>query len=163
PPLFHLSHGRGCVNGRIRRAAGHAGHRRGSLTIRRTCDMPFSLFRGRSRRDDNASEHDLEVLMHRPDHWASLDREKLKMLTFYGCVRYGRSGGDAAEVPALLELYRTLVQRLSVPERQELLQRVNDAVGEEIGTAHAFWPFLFADPETGVVSTAALNFAVLLP
>jgi len=66
-------------------------------------------------------------------------------------------------VSNLSNLYRVVVERLSVPQRKELVEEVNECVERGLGTVDAFLPFLFQDPDTGIISTAALNFALLGP
>ncbi len=72
---------------------------------------------------------------------------------------------EHAEDPSdkLFRLYSTAVRRLSIPARQGALETLTSLVEDHGLTPIALFPFLVADPDPSIASTAALNLAVLIP
>jgi hypothetical protein len=79
-------------------------------------------------------------------------------------VAYSQSLQQNADplLQRLLKLYKVLVTRLSTTERLELLAQVTNTVEQRLASANTFLPFIWEEPETSVVSSAALSFAVLM-
>jgi hypothetical protein len=105
---------------------------------------------------------DLWDLWQQPDRWAHLDDDQLAQLTLFGCLHYGRIS-DEQDVGPLRQLYQLAAERLTIPMRHELLVSVNDAVERGTVNCNAFVPFIHVDPAIGVISSAALNFAMTMP
>ncbi len=97
-----------------------------------------------------------------PGRWDAADPEELRQAMFLGLMHYGATN-DPAEVPRLVPLYSAVVRRSTVDERMKLLEYVTDAVAGQVASGNALMPFIMVDPEHQVVSTAALNLAVLTP
>jgi hypothetical protein len=62
-----------------------------------------------------------------------------------------------------MRLYEHAVGRISTEDRLELLRAATDLVERRQLSLNALLPFIITDPEHVVVSSAALNFAVLMP
>lgn len=90
------------------------------------------------------------------------DPEELRQATYLGLMHYGATN-DPAEVPRLVPLYNAVVRRSTLDERLALLEHVTEAVERRAASGNALMPFLIVDPEHRIVSTAALNLAVLTP
>lgn len=92
--------------------------------------------------------------------WGSVDPEQLRQAMFLGLMRYGATN-DMTEVPQLVTLYNVIVERSTTAERMELLEHVTEAVEGQVASGNALMPFVMVDPMHEIVSTAALNLAVL--
>lgn len=97
-----------------------------------------------------------------PGRWDDADPEELRQAMFLGLMRYGVTN-DPTEVSRLVPLYNAVVRRSSVAERMRLLEHVTDAVEQRAASGNALMPFIMIDPEHPIISTAALNLAVLTP
>ena len=97
-----------------------------------------------------------------PTRWATADSDELCQAAFFGLMHYG-AANDPEEVTQLVPLYNAVVERTAVEERIELLQQVTSAVEQQAVSGNALMPFLIVDPAHQIVSTAALNLAVLTP
>lgn len=97
-----------------------------------------------------------------PTRWADAEPDDLCQAAFLGLMHYGVTN-DPAEVVQLVPLYNAVVQRVPIEERLELLQQVTGAVEQQSVSGNAIMPFLLVDPEHQIISTAALNLAMLTP
>jgi hypothetical protein len=98
----------------------------------------------------------------RPDSWESLDEGALQMVAFLRLTRYG-SAQNVGDQPALQRLYSVLLKRLSADGRLQLEQSVCQYAMEGKTGVLALVPFLFAETDLNVISTAALDYAMLMP
>src|SRR5262249_33752149 len=79
------------------------------------------------------------------------------------CIEYGRSN-DESQIPLLFALYREWIGRSSAETRLQALQVLTAAIEEHRGCAIlALMPFITAETESHIISTAALNLCVLYP
>jgi hypothetical protein len=116
----------------------------------------------RPRAQTAAADDAQRSLWEQPDRWAQLDNDQLQRLTMFACVHYGRTC-DPRDLAHLMALYPLVAERLPLEIRQDLLVGVNELVEQGSTTVNAFLPFIHMDPELGVISSAALDFAVLMP
>lgn len=108
------------------------------------------------------SSDELEHWFRRPELWTGLGKSEIQRLLASQIARYGATN-ETERVPLLMRLYDHAVDRLVVDERLELLQSVAKMVEERKLSTNALLPFIVTDPVHAVVSTAALNLAVLMP
>jgi len=118
-------------------------------------------------RAQNAAAADDELaalfdLGRHPEKWPDADADTLTKLTYMQCLDYGLTG-DPEKINPLGDLYRLLAERTPTEDREELLGRVREAVHEGAGSMNSFLPFIYAEPDPGIISTACLNTAVLAP
>jgi hypothetical protein len=78
-------------------------------------------------------------------------------------IEYGCSN-DESQIPLLFALYREWIGRSSAETRLQALQVLTAAIEERCGCAIlALMPFITAEAESHIISTAALNLCVLYP
>ncbi|PWT78344.1 MAG: hypothetical protein C5B58_15390 [Acidobacteria bacterium] len=79
------------------------------------------------------------------------------------CVDYGISS-NTAEISPLFALYRNWIDSSGAAKRSEVLQSLTSSIERHCGSAIlALVPFIIAETETQIISTAALNLCVLYP
>jgi hypothetical protein len=98
----------------------------------------------------------------RPDAWESLDEGALQMVAFLRLTRYG-STQNVGDQPALQRLYSVLRKRISADGRLRLEQSVCQYALEGKTGVLALVPFLLGETDLSVISTAALDYAMLMP
>jgi hypothetical protein len=108
------------------------------------------------------SDEELERWFRSPESWTGLSAAHLQRLLATQVAWYGATN-DASRVPLLRRLYEHAVSRISVADRLELLQATTELVERRQLSVNSLLPFIITDPEHVVVSTAALNLAVLMP
>lgn len=97
-----------------------------------------------------------------PDSWESLDEHALELVAFLRLTDYGVAQ-RVADQPTLQRLYSVLVNRLSADRRLQLEQLVCQYAMEGRTGVLALMPFLLGETDLSVVSTAALDYAMLMP
>jgi hypothetical protein len=103
----------------------------------------------------------IDALVLTPAQWRSLDTNRLEEVAYRGLILYGQN--DGVPMLGLAGLYAVVIERLNPERRQGLRVRVVDAIEAGRTSVNALNVFMAEDPETGVVSSAALDFAVLGP
>lgn len=79
------------------------------------------------------------------------------------CIEYGDSN-DASQIPPLFALYREWIDKSTTAERSEELQALAAAIEQRRGRAIlALMPFITAETEPQIISTAALSLCNLFP
>lgn len=96
-----------------------------------------------------------------PERWQELHRHDLAQLAMLEALRFATGELDRGDVAT--QLYELMIERLTVEERVALLQSVAAAIFESHGPASGLLPFLLSDPAHKVISTAALEYALLAP
>lgn len=124
--------------------------------------------RGGSRRAqaapalDDAWLRDLAARGRDPEAWARLSEDELMLIAYQQCLFFGATRErDVAE--AIGTLYRTLLERVAPAERNELLDRVTQAVATGATNILALLPFLQHETSVAILSRAAQSFATLMP
>lgn len=97
-----------------------------------------------------------------PDLEDSLDDDMLEFVAFAMLTRHGRSHAPA-DPSSLDNLYAALVKRLSVDRRRRLEQAVRQIVMKGETGVLALLPFMQGETDRTVISTAALDYAMLMP
>jgi hypothetical protein len=115
-----------------------------------------------SGQESEQAMSELRVIWEQSDRWAHLDDAQLERLFFFACVHYGRTCAPQ-DIVQLMQLYPLVAERLGVTVRTQVLLAVNDVVEQGTITVNAFLPFIQMDPELGVISSAALDFAMSMP
>ena len=96
-----------------------------------------------------------------PEAWQALDKEQLKEWLFLACLKYGILN-DSRHLETILQLQRHAVTRLGVAERAAVLAELDQCILGRKGKGHmALLPFLLADDDGGICSTAAMSLAQL--
>jgi hypothetical protein len=100
--------------------------------------------------------------LEQPDEWDSLDPDTLTLLAF---VRFTRNGSSAVKADSadLRRLYQVLLQRLSPHERLNLKHKVCQYATEGHTGVYALLPFLEHDSDRTVLSSATIDWAMLMP
>lgn len=111
--------------------------------------------------NDNQSVADLRAIAGQPDRWREIDGETFKLVVFQQCFEYGVTN-DTEAVPRMNALYETFVERSPREDRLEVLLQLQESLEHSPGAVNALMPFIFAEPEVQIVSTAALTLAVHL-
>jgi hypothetical protein len=97
-----------------------------------------------------------------PEAWERLSEDELMLIAYQQCLFFGATrDGDVAE--AIGTLYRTLLERVPEEERNELLDRVTEAVTGGATNILALLPFLQHETSVAILSRAAQSFATLMP
>ena len=118
--------------------------------------------RFRKKKSEPASDYErISALGDDESSWDNLSDEELKDVVMVKCIEYGMSQ-DGGRIPGLFALYRHATDRLDVPERLELLTQFSAMTEGRNGQGHmGLMMFLAADPNPGVISSAALSLSVL--
>jgi hypothetical protein len=77
-------------------------------------------------------------------------------------LEYGRTSDERA-IPNLFRRYQRIVAKVPSSERYELMQRVSSSVEAGETSINALNPFVSLESDFTVLSSAALNFATLMP
>ena len=118
-----------------------------------------------------ASLGELDALLEHPERWPEIEPDRLRHLLFYRCLSYGLHPDEAA-IPTLMSLHRLAVERLHAAVRRQVVVHLARAIErvhrehqleEGAGCTNALLPFLLEDPDPSVVSSAAMEMALLLP
>ena len=109
-----------------------------------------------------ASQDELDELLRRPAQWQSIDVDTVKQLVRRQIV-LSTIPDDAVTSASLSNLYAVFVDRVPHQERLELLLEVSEEVEDGTIPVRGLLPFLVLDPGAGVVGTASLSLAVLMP
>jgi len=97
-----------------------------------------------------------------PDSWETLDEGALGLVAFLKFTRYGNSPA-IADQPVIRRLYSVLLKRMSEERRLHLEQSICQyAIEGETGVL-AILPFLLGETALSVLSTASLDYAMLMP
>jgi hypothetical protein len=115
-----------------------------------------------SRDDIEQIQSVFRQLAGHPERWETVDPEVLCQFAYTEILRYEITG-DEALVPDLMALYHTVARRASPEQRQRLKDHVSEFLEQARGTGNALLPFIYCDPSFGIVSSAALDLAVLMP
>ena len=97
-----------------------------------------------------------------PSRWETLDPDALSLIAFQQALYYG-ANHDPEAGASLGTLYAYLVERVTVLERLELLERIAEAVQGEATSVLAMLPFLQRETDPQVAQMAAVSFASLMP
>ncbi|MEO5988241.1 MAG: hypothetical protein ABIU54_13585 [Candidatus Eisenbacteria bacterium] len=97
-----------------------------------------------------------------PSRWESLDPDALSLIAFQQALYYG-ANHDPEAGASLGALYAYLVERVTVQERLELLERIGEAVQSEATSVLSMLPFLQRETDPQVAQMAAVSFASLMP
>lgn len=112
--------------------------------------------------DANDSAREAARLYRLPAQWELISDHRLKEVALYGCLYYGCTS-DMAEIPRLTKLFAVVNRRLALEHRRQILVDVTTGVEHQLASVNAFLPFMMSDPDLAVVSSAALNMAMLMP
>jgi hypothetical protein len=104
----------------------------------------------------------MEELSQHPERWEAIDPEQLCQFAYAEILRYGVTN-DESLVPRLMRLYGIVARRASRDQRQQLKDYVTEALSDGVGSCNALMPLIFAEPDVWLISSAALDLAVLLP
>lgn len=96
-----------------------------------------------------------------PASWDALTAEQLRALAFVRLASYGRTK-DASEVPEIQRLYSLLLERVDATGRLRLEQSVSQFIEEGKTSTLALLPFVLADTDAGIISTATIDTAMLM-
>lgn len=97
-----------------------------------------------------------------PDAWESLEEDALQMVAFLLFTRYG-STQNVEDRPALERLHSVLLKRFSASGRLQLEQWICEyALTGQTGVM-ALEPFFWRETDLSVISTTALDYAMLMP
>ena len=111
---------------------------------------------------DDAWLRDLAARGRDPEAWERLSEDELMLIAYQQCLFFGATRDeDVAE--AIGTLYRVLNARVPVEERNELLDRVTEAVAGGASNVLALLPFLQHEASSTIVGRAAQSFATLMP
>src|SRR5208282_530201 len=98
-----------------------------------------------------------------PAQWPTLDDETFRGLVYSQCLDYGTTQDDTM-IAGLHRLYHYNMQRTPEEERMQMCLAVEDFVEKNEGAGiMAYMPFLYAEENPRIISTAALAFSVLCP
>ena len=106
--------------------------------------------------------NELERLVQQPERWPALEVQRLLDLTQHLALRYGATR-DFDLIAPLQRLYGLLVERAPASQRLALLERIYGVAGRQSGWEGAFYPFIVAESDHAVISTASLYLALLTP
>ncbi len=132
--------------------------------------MPWFFGSRQKLRDEDPWAHigepsfidELDRLWQAPEQWGQLSPQRLEVLTWWACVRYGASNDERSIAP-LNELYTSFMRHVAPEQRKALLARVVDVVERGTASPNALMPFVYADDDLGVISSGALAIAQLEP
>lgn len=102
---------------------------------------------------------ELRQVAEHPERWDALTPQELVHLALAETGRF--AAGEADRLPVARQLYTRVVARMPAGERLETLQGVTAALVAHHGPATLLLPFLLDDPDPAIISTAALDFALL--
>ncbi|MFH1278217.1 MAG: hypothetical protein ABIK65_07555 [Candidatus Eisenbacteria bacterium] len=88
--------------------------------------------------------------------------DSIRFKVFCECLRFGASL-DRSKVNGLEDLYGRYASESDADDRTGLLLQVSSAVEEGIGSVTSLLPFLLFDGEPGVIRTATIETALLMP
>jgi hypothetical protein len=114
----------------------------------------------RKRREPQAEVERLQALLADPDTWPTLDAETLGDLVLLLCIHHGVSPSGKS-FGMIGPVYAVLRDRAPPEFRSRLEQRVVEAVLGGV-LAEALVPFIAFDTSLTVISSAALDYAVLM-
>lgn len=93
--------------------------------------------------------------------WANADNDELMQAIMFKCMEYGQTE-DMSLIMPLFEFYRYGMQRFETKSRIEMLMNFTKSIEQNRGNgAMCLMMFLAADTDYAVISTAAMNLAVL--
>lgn len=103
-----------------------------------------------------------------PDRWPSLSEDRLCQVIGYTIITYAEFRMEEL-VPLVIRMYPYVVERVSAERRFQLMANITDrfsnkdVVPDDASRHHvdALLPFIVYDPDTRIVSTATLDFALL--
>jgi hypothetical protein len=103
---------------------------------------------------------ELVNLLQKPEEYGAFSDDELwryvyLMIGAYGATRW------TGFIPLLMRLYALFVERIGADQRLETYSLTCDAVTRGEATVDALTPYLMADHDVMVVSTAALDYALL--
>ena len=97
-----------------------------------------------------------------PRAWLALPGAEIERLVETAALLHGATG-DPHLVEVLAVLYGGLCEKRTLDQRTALYRRVCEALMRGGVGVHALLPWLFEEPEPALVSTAALDYAVVHP
>jgi hypothetical protein len=121
------------------------------------------MAKGRSgKRFVYLTEMEKLALLDDPDGYSSLSEEELDQFVFFAIGVYGMTC-RAEMVPKIINLYPLFLERVAPDQRLRNYSAVRDLVVKEGMSVNGLFPYLVCDDNNGIVSSAALDFAVLHP
>jgi hypothetical protein len=106
----------------------------------------------------------LDALAKSPDRFDDLDQEWLSLLTFHQMLTYAyASTEERGRLGILRTLYLLVTSTLGTRSRLALEDDVAKQLDSHVRVVEVLKPFMWADPHSAVVSTAALDIATLMP
>jgi len=106
-------------------------------------------------------EKALELLCN-PSLWSETEKADLLRNLRYYCLLLGHSYNDDF-LEKIRPYYWHVAERTTIDERLELLDSLVVLVEKRVAGLGSLKPFLYADEETSVISTASLNIAIFIP
>lgn len=98
-------------------------------------------------------------LLEQPDRWSKVDELTLGSLVCFQSLTVGVTA-DLARLPNMAPLYTVFAERCDEEFREQVEKMVVQSVCQGAGV-NALMPFILLDPDLSVISTAALDYAVL--
>jgi hypothetical protein len=93
-------------------------------------------------------------------HWRPLEEEALTSLLFEGISLYGQTNWEPL-VRVIAPVYLHAMEQVPVETRKELQAAIRQKIEASETSINALLPFLFLETEMGVVSTSAIDFAMV--
>jgi hypothetical protein len=116
----------------------------------------------RRRRNSRPLPADFDALAGESELWSSLDLDTLKRLAVHELVKFGFSA-DEEGAGTLKDLYPVLLDRTEEIDRREIEVEVVRRIEAGAASVESLVPLILADSSLMVVSSTALDFAVLGP
>lgn len=113
-------------------------------------------------REFNTLMRELDDLWSLPRSWQDTDSSDLTVLAFYRIFRYALTN-DTDDIPNLGALLSLLNLRVAPAERKHLLVNVSTVLNSNDREVNGLLPFIQADRDLGVISSAALSYACTFP
>lgn len=102
---------------------------------------------------------DVQSLLDEP-HWRGLDEQGLVSLLFSGISLYGQTNWEPL-VQVIMPVYLHAVDYIPAATRRELQAAIRQKIEANETSLNALLPFLLLETDMGVVSTAAIDFAMI--
>lgn len=108
------------------------------------------------------NESELFALLDKPEEYRALPDSELDQFVNFAIGVYGMTSRTEF-VPKLIALYGLFLQRIPAPQRLQNYSATREQVMTGDMGVNGLLPYLCADDDVGIVSTAALDYAVLHP
>ncbi len=118
----------------------------------------------KSRRRPPAERNgdELLALLDKPEEYQALSDEELDRFVYFAVGVYGMTSRPEF-IPKVMALYEHYLQRVPAKHRMQNYFATQEQVVNREMSVNGLLPYLFTDDDVGVVSTAALDYAVLHP